>query len=116
MPQRFNSLAEFYPFYLGEHRNGTCRALHFLGTTTVAVLFWTAILSGPWGLFLVLLPAGYGPAWVGHFVFEKNRPATFEYPIYSLASDWVMWFDILRFKLPLLGNLDDDRIASRTAA
>jgi hypothetical protein len=113
MSKQFNSLAEFYPFYLQQHRNGVCRLLHFIGTTAVGVLFWTAMLTQTWWLLLVLVPAGYGPAWIGHFVFEKNKPATFGHPAYSLVSDWIMWFDILRLRIPLLGILDDERIGQR---
>jgi len=76
----FQSFAEFYPYYLQEHGNPTCRRLHVVGTT----------------LLLVLLPVvGYGFAWVGHFFFEKNRPATFKHPWYSLMGDFVMYKDIL---------------------
>jgi len=114
MPHRYKTLREFYPFYLSQHRNGTCRALHFLGTTTVAILFGAAVLRGPGWLFAVLPIAGYAPAWVGHFVFEKNKPATFEYPGYSLVSDWIMWLDILRLRIPIRGHLDDPMLAKHT--
>jgi hypothetical protein len=90
------SFAEFYPFYLSEHSNRMCRRLHFLGSTGVilclVMLFVT--LSGWW--LLAALFCGYGAAWVGHFVFEKNRPATFTYPLWSLACDWLMYRDMLR--------------------
>ena len=111
MPHRYESLREFYPFYLSQHRNGACRTLHFIGTTIVAVLFWVAILRGPAWLLAVLPIAGYAPAWVGHFFFEKNRPATFEYSGYSLVSDWIMWLDILRLRIPIRGDLDDSILA-----
>lgn len=91
----FQSFAEFYPFYLQEHGDPTCRRLHFIGTTLVlGTITWVLLTSNWWGL--LLLPfIGYGFAWVGHFVFEKNRPATFKYPWYSLAGDFVMFKDIL---------------------
>ena len=96
----FASFAAFYPFYLSEHRNGTCRALHFAGSTLVLVLVALAIASGnAWWLLAVPI-AGYGFAWVGHFVFEKNRPATFRYPAWSLAGDWVMYWQLLTRKIP----------------
>jgi len=95
MAQKYQSFKEFYPFYLSEHRHPVCRLLHFLGTLNVLALLIFAILTGRW-IFLAALPVlGYGFAWVGHFFFEKNRPATFTYPFYSLAGDWVMFAEIL---------------------
>lgn len=98
---RFASFHEFYPFYLSEHSDRICRRLHFAGSTLVLVVVATAIATGN-AAWLWLAPvAGYGFAWVGHFVFEKNRPATFRHPLYSLAGDWVMYWDILRGKVRL---------------
>lgn len=95
MARKYHSFKEFYPFYLSEHRNPVCRLLHFLGTLSVLVLLIYTFLSGRW-IFLAPLPlVGYGFAWAGHFLFEKNRPATFTYPFYSLAGDWVMFAEIL---------------------
>jgi hypothetical protein len=93
--QTFRTFSEFYPYYLEEHRNRNCRRLHFVGSLLVLlVLSWSVISSNL--LLLLLLPViGYGFAWVGHFVFEKNRPATFKYPLYSLIGDWVMFRDML---------------------
>ena len=90
------SLSEFYPFYLSEHSNRTCRRLHFIGSTGVilCVVMFLVTLNGWWLLGTLL--AGYGAAWIGHFVFEKNRPATFSYPLWSLACDWLMYRDMLR--------------------
>ncbi len=98
-PQRFNSFAQFYPYYLGEHRNPACRRLHFIGTTLVIALLAYALGSGNWLLLLAVPVAGYGFAWVGHFFFEKNRPATFQHPFYSLLGDFVMYRDMLRGKV-----------------
>jgi hypothetical protein len=93
--RRFASFREFYPFYLSEHANGTSRRLHFIGSCGVIVLLVVAIVRGnPWWLLAALL-CGYGFAWVGHFFFERNRPATFKHPFYSFAGDWVMFKDIL---------------------
>jgi len=92
---RFNSFREFYPFYLQEHSNITCRRLHFVGTSLVIALIVTAIVSGQWALLWALPLVGYGFAWLGHFFFEHNRPATFKHPLYSLAGDFVMYRDIL---------------------
>jgi len=97
--KEYKTFAEFYPFYLAEHSNQTCRRLHFIGSSLVIVVLLYALFSGRLS-FLFLLPLiGYGFAWVGHFVFEKNRPATFQYPLYSLAGDWVMFKDILVGKI-----------------
>ncbi|MGE8408438.1 MAG: Mpo1-like protein [Pseudomonas sp.] len=98
-PQRFNSFAQFYPYYLGEHRNPACRRLHFIGTTLVIALLAYALGSGNWLLLLAVPVAGYGFAWIGHFFFEKNRPATFQHPFYSLLGDFVMYRDMLRGKV-----------------
>ncbi|ULL05585.1 DUF962 domain-containing protein [Pseudomonas putida] len=98
---QFRSFAEFYPYYLGEHSNPTCRRLHFVGTSLVIALLAYTIGSGKWLLLLAVPVFGYGFAWIGHFFFEKNRPATFTYPLYSLAGDFVMFRDILLGKLRL---------------
>ncbi|HBX55999.1 Mpo1-like protein [Pseudomonas sp. UBA2684] len=91
--ERYTSFAEFYPYYLQEHSNATCRRLHYVGSLLVLSILAYAIVSQQW-LWLLAMPlAGYGFAWVGHFIFEKNRPATFQYPLYSLMGDWVMLKD-----------------------
>jgi len=95
VPRTFNSIKEFYPFYLSQHESRANRRLHFIGTTIVIVLAVAAVVSGNWWLLLGMPIAGYGFAWVGHFAFEKNKPATFTYPFYSLACDFVMYKDIL---------------------
>ena len=91
----YGGFSEFYPFYLSQHSNRTCRRLHFAGTTTglAAILHSLATLNFGW--LAAGLVAGYAFAWVGHFFFEKNRPATFTYPLYSFLGDWVMWKDML---------------------
>lgn len=98
-PQRFTSFAQFYPYYLAEHSNPSCRRLHFVGTTLVIALLAYTIASGKWILLLAVPFAGYGFAWIGHFFFEKNRPATFQHPFYSLLGDFVMYRDMLRGKV-----------------
>ncbi|HAI59609.1 MAG TPA: DUF962 domain-containing protein [Xanthomonadaceae bacterium] len=97
----FASFREFYPFYLGEHRNRTSRRLHVIGSAAVLLILALVLAQvlAPWWL-LALPVVGYGFAWVGHFVFEKNRPATFKHPIYSLMGDWVMFKDVLTGKIP----------------
>lgn len=95
MSKRFSSFSEFYPYYLQEHSDPTCRRLHFIGTWLVLLIALAAAwLREPW-LLLLLPVVGYGFAWAGHFFFEHNRPATFSHPWYSLAGDWVMWKDML---------------------
>lgn len=95
MSSRFASFREFYPFYLAEHADRTCRRLHFVGTTIVIVFLVLAIVTlNAWWLLGALL-SGYAFAWVGHFFFEHNKPATFKYPFYSFAGDWVMYRDML---------------------
>lgn len=91
---RFESFAEFYPYYLGEHRNPTCRRLHFVGTTLVLLLLAASLVLATPALLVWLVPAGYGFAWIGHYFFEKNRPATFKHPFYSLCGDFVMYRDL----------------------
>ena len=91
--ERFNSFAEFYPFYLQEHSNDTCRRLHYIGSLLVLSILGYSIANQQWALLWLVPLAGYGFAWVGHFVFEKNRPATFQYPLSSLLGDWVMLKD-----------------------
>lgn len=96
----FNSFAEFYPFYLREHSDPTCRRLHFVGTSLVIVLLALVAISGKLVLLWLLPVVGYGFAWVGHFFYEKNRPATFKHPWYSLAADFVMYKDMLTRRIP----------------
>ena len=98
---RFASFSEFYPFYLREHSNLTSRRLHFIGSWGVLLLLATALVTGNAWWALGALFCGYGFAWVGHFFFEKNRPATFKHPLYSFAGDWVMFKDILTGKLKI---------------
>lgn len=91
----FNSFAEFYPYYLEEHSDVTCRRLHYLGSVLVLAVAGYALLTGRLALLWLLPVIGYGFAWLGHFKFEQNRPATFKYPLYSLMGDWVMLKDML---------------------
>ena len=89
------SFEEFWPYYLSQHENSLNRKLHFTGTT-FALLCLTLALLGKRRFFLLTPVAGYGFAWAGHFFFEKNRPATFEYPLWSLRSDFRMWWRTLQ--------------------
>lgn len=90
---KFNSFREFYPYYLAEHANPTCRRLHYLGSTLVLLIIAQALLTQAWWSLLWVPVAGYGFAWIGHFFFEHNKPATFKHPWYSLLGDWVMYKD-----------------------
>jgi hypothetical protein len=91
MNGQISTLDEFWPFYLSQHLNRTNRRLHFVGTTVaLALAVLAAALRSP--RVLVAVPfAGYGFAWVGHFFFEKNRPATFRYPLLSLRADFRLY-------------------------
>ena len=100
MEREFRRFADFYPFYLSEHRNRTCRRLHFVGSALVLVTIGVAIATGDLRWLAVTPVLGYGFAWAGHLLFEKNRPATFRYPLYSLMGDWVMFRDILTRRIP----------------
>ncbi|HEV8690225.1 MAG TPA: Mpo1-like protein [Ideonella sp.] len=99
-PKSFHSFAEFYPFYLGEHSNRTCRRLHFLGSTLALVCLGALLATGQWMFLLYGVLCGYGFAWLGHFGFEKNKPASFKRPLYSFMGDWVMYSQIWRGRIP----------------
>ena len=99
MSARIPTYAEFWPYYLTEHSVPSCRALHFVGTTGhFAMVILAVVLMNPW-LILASAVFAYGFAWFGHFVIEKNRPATFKYPLWSLISDYRMWFHMVTGKL-----------------
>ena len=93
--ERYKTFAEFYPFYLSEHENIVSRRLHVVGTSLALVIVIIALASQNWWLLLVALLQGYAFAWVGHFFFEHNKPATFKYPLYSLMGDWRMWWEVV---------------------
>ncbi len=97
--KKYKNFKEFYPFYLSEHSNKTCRILHVIGSSLVIALLIYAIVIQQYKLLLLLPVIGYGFAWVGHYVFEKNTPATFKYPLYSFIGDWVMWWQFITLKL-----------------
>jgi hypothetical protein len=92
---RYASFREFYPFYLGEHANRTSRRLHVSGTLLALTLAAVALVSGRLALLWAAPVAGYTCAWVGHFFFEHNAPATFRYPLYSLRGDLQMLYEVL---------------------
>ena len=92
MPRKYRSFGEFWPFYLRQHSRPRTRTLHYIGTSLVIAIAISALLTGRW-LWLLAIPlAGYGFAWIAHFGIERNRPATFTYPLWSLAADFRMWW------------------------
>ena len=97
---RFTSFSEFYPYYLSEHRNSTCRSLHYIGSSIGLGVLLFSLTSGNFQYIPMALVAGYAFAWIGHFFFEHNNPATFRYPLWSFMGDWVMLKDFL------LGRID----------
>lgn len=97
----FESLKEFYPYYLTEHQNSTSKLLHFIGTGLIIFILIFGLTTSQYQYLWFIPLVGYGFAWVGHFFFEKNKPATFKHPFYSLASDFIMFFDILSGKVKI---------------
>ncbi|WP_144209801.1 DUF962 domain-containing protein [Shewanella donghaensis] len=94
--KQYQDFKSFYPFYLSQHQNLVCRRLHYIGSGLIVLLLLFTLFNQQWWQLLFIPVIGYGFAWVGHFVFEKNRPATFEYPIYSFLADWVMFAQMLK--------------------
>ncbi len=93
--KKYKSFWSFYPYYLTEHSDFTNRTLHFIGTALLLIILIVAIAIQKWWMLALIPVVGYGFAWVGHFFIEKNKPATFTYPLYSLGSDFVMFWHIL---------------------
>ncbi len=102
MEKQFQSFEEFWPFYLSQHADGICRALHVVGTTAGVAFLILCLVSANFALIPLSLVPGYGLAWVGHFVFEKNRPAAFGNPIWSLFGDFKM------LRLVYTGQINDE--------
>ncbi|MBX6317552.1 DUF962 domain-containing protein [Pigmentiphaga sp.] len=93
--RRYHSFDEFYDFYLSEHAHPVSRRMHVAGTSAALALAVLGVALGrPW-LFAAAVACGYGLAWAGHFFFEKNRPATFAHPWWSLKGDFRLWAETL---------------------
>ena len=105
----YQSFSEFWPYYVSEHSKPGTRRLHFLGTSLGLLLLLIFFVTGPWWLVLLALISGYLFAWIGHFVVERNMPATFKYPLYSLAGDLKM------FVLICVGKMEEE-VKRRTSA
>jgi hypothetical protein len=103
MAEKLKSYGEFWPYYLAEHRRPGTRALHYVGTGVGLALLAAAAVAGSWWLLLAAVVSGYAFAWIGHAFVERNRPATFTYPVWSLISDFRMFF------LALTGRLERER-------
>ena len=95
----FATFADFYPFYLSEHANRVSRRLHFAGSSIALALLVAALVTQAWWLVAVAIVQGYAFAWVGHFFFEHNKPATFKYPGFSFLGDWRLWWEIITGKI-----------------
>ena len=99
--KQYQTFKDFYPFYLSQHVNKTCRLLHVIASSLIVLLIIYSFYTQQYLLLLTIPLIGYGFAWIGHFVFEKNIPATFTYPVYSLMGDWVMWWQIITGQIKL---------------
>jgi hypothetical protein len=92
---KIKTYSEFYLFYLSEHTNKTSRLLHFIGTFLFFIVLFYLLFSQKYSYLWILPIIGYGFAWFGHFFFEKNKPATFKFPFWSLISDFRLFFELL---------------------
>lgn len=99
MSQQFHSFSEFWPYYLAEHSRRGTRLLHLVGTSTAILLVIFLVAIGKWWLFPLALIPGYGAAWIGHFFIEKNKPATFQHPLWSFMGDYKMIWLMLTGKI-----------------
>ena len=104
---RYKSFSEFWPFYVTEHSKQGTRILHLVGTTASIALLIYLIASGRWWLFPLSFIPGYGCAWFAHFLVEKNRPATFKYPLWSFMADYKM------IALMITGKIDSEIVKAR---
>ena len=98
---KFTSFKKFYPYYLSEHKLKINKILHIIGSLSGLIFLIIILYSKNYTYIPLSFLIGYTFAWIGHFVFEKNKPATFKYPIYSFMGDWVMLKDVLTGKIKL---------------
>lgn len=106
MMKIYTSFKEFYPYHLSEYQNPVCRGLHVTGSLLVLSTLAYGISTARWQVLLLMPVAGYGFAWIGHIIFEKNRPATFTYPLYSFMGDWLMLKDVLSGRIGIKSGRD----------
>ena len=106
---RMTNYAEFWDFYVAEHSKPETRLLHFIGTSLSLVLLVWIVRSGSWFYFPLCLLVGYGFAWFSHFVIEKNKPASFKYPLWSFISDYKMMFFMMTGKM----NSEVERVCGK---
>ena len=99
---RIKSFEEFWPYYVREHRIAGCRLLHFIGSSLGVICLVSTFVTGNLWFVPLGLALGYGFAWTGHFFIEHNKPATFQYPLWSFRADWRMW------RLMLIGRMREE--------
>ena len=99
MAKQYQTFKDFYPFYLSQHQNSVCRCLHYVGSTIALLMAVYGIVNSTYLFILLGVLVGYAFAWVGHFFFEHNKPATFEYPWYSFIGDWKMLLDAIKGRI-----------------
>ena len=102
MEKKYTNFKDFYPYYISEHSHKTTKLLHFIGTTFSLYFLVNFFLSFEIKFIFYSLISGYGFAWVAHFFIEKNKLATFTYPLYSFIADHLMYIEILRGKHRIL--------------
>jgi hypothetical protein len=105
--ERIKDFEDFWPYYVREHKAAGCRLLHFIGSAAGIVCLVSTFVTGNLWFIPLGLGLGYGFAWIGHFFVERNRPATFQYPLWSFRADWRMW------RFMLLGRMRKGSSASR---
>ena len=104
MEKEFANFKEFYPFYIDEHKNKYTKLTHFIGSWFFLYFIANLIVTGDFTFLAYALIAGYGWAWFGHFFIEKNNPATFKHPLYSLRGDFLMFFQILTGRINIFSK------------
>ena len=98
--REYNSFSEFWPYYLREHSRPATRGWHYIGSALAILILILVVMGGYWAFLLVPMVCGYFFAWVSHGLIEKNKPATFTYPLWSLMSDYKMLFCFLTGQMP----------------